>query len=61
MGWGVHDYPTPPETVEREPRCPCCLEECDTVYKDSYGEILGCENCITVVDAADVRECVDDG
>lgn len=57
MGWGVHDYPVPRETEQPEPRCPLCLEECDSIYKDAYGEVLGCENCIEKVDAADCQEC----
>ena len=33
MGWGVHDYPEPPE--EPMPVCPECGEECDTLYLTS--------------------------
>ena len=39
----------PPE--ERHPRCPVCGEECDTFFENSFGEILGCEACIDIVDA----------
>lgn len=49
MGWGVHDYPTPPE--QEEIRCPVCGEECDTVVINENQEVIGCENCLTIRDA----------
>ena len=48
MGWGVNDYPTPPEY--NVPVCPICGNECSTLYRDSTG-IIGCENCVTELDA----------
>lgn len=48
MGWGVHDYPEPPEP--KAFICPECGEECDTLYF-KRNEIIGCDNCITEVDA----------
>jgi len=33
------------------PRCPVCGEETDTFLKDNYGDIIGCDECITIVDA----------
>ena len=33
------------------PCCPECGEECDTLYRDRHGRVLGCENCIQKVDA----------
>jgi hypothetical protein len=33
------------------PVCPVCGEETDTYYKNENGEIVGCDNCITAVDA----------
>lgn len=39
------------------PRCPMCGAECDTIYRDGGVEIVGCENCITFIDAWDVPEC----
>lgn len=38
-------------TQVRFPRCPVCCEECETLYKDQYGEVFGCNNCIETVDA----------
>jgi hypothetical protein len=33
------------------PRCPVCGEECEKIYKDAYGAVFGCENCVEAVDA----------
>ena len=33
------------------PRCPVCGEETDALYKNIYGEIVGCDVCIRTVDA----------
>jgi hypothetical protein len=33
------------------PVCPVCGEECDEFYRDKDGDILGCENCIDIVDS----------
>lgn len=33
------------------PRCPVCGEETDTVYKNVYGDPVGCPECVTEVDA----------
>lgn len=40
-----------------EPICPVCGMECETVYKDCYGEILGCDCCLTAYDACEEEEC----
>ena len=50
MGWGVHDYPGPPPE-EPMPVCPCCGEECSTIYLDTNNNPIGCDNCINAVDA----------
>ena len=44
-----------PAKDERTPVCPVCGEEADEFYKNKDGEIVGCFNCITKVDA---WECV---
>lgn len=54
MGWGVRDYPEPPEYTV--PRCPVCNEETDTLYADMNGEIFGCDNCVKTIDAWDWEE-----
>lgn len=35
----------------RAPICPNCGSECDTYYRDSNGNIIGCEECVDTVDA----------
>lgn len=54
MGWGVHDYPDPPDYTV--PICPVCGEETDTLYADMDGEIFGCDNCVKTIDAWDWEE-----
>lgn len=44
-------YP-PFETIE----CPCCGEECDTIYADQYGNVFGCERCVMQQDAWEWKE-----
>lgn len=58
MGWGVHDYPEPPEPKPEEfPHCPVCGEWCDTIYRNREGEIIGCDNCVDSMDAWDCESC----
>lgn len=41
-------YGMPPyEMVE----CPCCGEECETVYADQYGNVFACNKCLMEQDA----------
>lgn len=54
MGWGVHDYPVPPDPPVV--LCPECGRECDTIYTGVNGEVLGCDNCVTKWDAYDWKE-----
>lgn len=35
------------------PHCPVCGEECETLYKDRFGAIVGCDVCIEELDAWD--------
>ena len=57
MGWGVHDYPEPPDDKPEDyPHCPVCQRLCDTViFKD--GEPVGCDICTVSRDAWDCPEC----
>lgn len=48
----------PPEP-EENPRCPCCGEECETLYRDRAGLIVGCENCMETLDAWEYRHLAD--
>lgn len=52
MGWGVNDYPTPPEY--QVPHCPVCGSECDTFFRDMEGNIVGCDECVDQLDAWDL-------
>ena len=36
--------------------CPECGEECETIYRDRYGNIFGCDKCIETQDAGDWQE-----
>ncbi len=40
----------------RKPICPVCGNECSIVYK-AFGEIVGCDECLTGCDAYDEDEC----
>ncbi len=45
----------------RYPVCPVCGEECETLYIDCSGKVFGCDECITTVDAWDIKACFPDG
>lgn len=51
----VMEYWEPERPAEpkdyKVPRCPVCGEETDTLYKNIYGEPVGCDVCIRTVDA----------
>ena len=51
----VMEYWEPERPLESKdykvPRCPICGEETDTLYKNIYGETVGCDVCIRTVDA----------
>lgn len=46
--YGVHDDPCP--------TCPICSEECEWIYKDANNEIVGCDNCVSKIDAYEIYE-----
>lgn len=33
------------------PICPVCGAECETIYKDQEGAIVGCDGCVSIQDA----------
>lgn len=43
------------------PHCPVCGEECETINKNRYGEIVSCDVCGTATDAWEVPECFPEG
>ena len=52
MAWMVYDYPDPPvEPDPIEPHCPICGASCDTFHINKDREIVGCEECLSAVDA----------
>ena len=44
----------PPHGSEEAPVCPECGEPCDTLYFNAFGDVIGCDNCITARDAWDL-------
>lgn len=36
--------------------CPVCGAECEKVFVDAWGNILGCDNCVEEKDAEEVLE-----
>ncbi len=45
------------EGTEREPCCPVCGRVCDTIYRERYFEIVGCENCVSQHEACETEAC----
>lgn len=41
-------------TEAKWPVCPVCGEECEKIFKDAWGNILGCDNCVEELDAWEV-------
>lgn len=38
------------------PRCPMCGEETDFLYRDRYGDIFGCTECVELISSWQHRE-----
>ena len=38
-------------TKARWPRCPVCGDTAETIYKDIWGDIVGCDNCVEALNA----------
>lgn len=65
MSWGPYDIPDHPVIANmmrtgypdgKEPPeycCPVCGAECETIYTDSCREPVGCDVCLSAVDAYD--------
>lgn len=49
-------YPYPECDEMPDPRCPCCGDVCETIYRYD-GEVIGCENCIETEDASECSDC----
>ena len=48
---------TPDGKASEYPVCPVCGSECDTVYRQDNGEIVGCEECLHSISAWEASEC----
>ena len=48
--------PIEPPEPKNPPRCPVCMAETDTYFRDYWGNIVSCDECIESVDAWDYRE-----
>lgn len=57
LAWMVYDYPENGREKHREARCPLCGEACETIYRDMFHAIVGCDECMTVCDAWETEEC----
>lgn len=45
----------------KNPVCPICGQECETIYKDmANNEVVGCDQCILAVDAYQWQEDEDE-
>ena len=49
-----HDPRCPYAPEPEPPICPVCDKETDTFYRDRYKEIIGCDECVSTVDAWEV-------
>ena len=39
------------------PTCPVCGAECSRIFRDTYGDIFACDECVKIQMAADCEEC----
>ena len=46
-----------PHGKPKQPTCPVCGKECDTIYMDEYGEIWACDECVQKKSAWECEEC----
>lgn len=45
-------YPKDPKW----PHCPVCGSECEEIYKNNDGDIFGCDECVKIQNAWEIRE-----
>lgn len=55
----IPERPLEPPEPEENPRCPCCGEECETLYRVLSGAVVGCEKCVDALDAWERRDLAD--
>ena len=34
-----------------DPTCPICGKECETIYQDETGDVIGCDCCVKTLNA----------
>lgn len=39
------------------PICPICGKECETIYRDTDYQILGCDKCVQEREAWEIPDC----
>ena len=44
-------YGMPPYDDDPEPTCPICGKECETIYTNVDGDAVGCDECLTLLEA----------
>lgn len=54
--YNIPERPLEPPDYADNPQCPVCGSETDTIFIDKYGDVVGCEECITRRDAFDWQE-----
>lgn len=42
--------------MKNYPTCPICGAQAQTFYRDSLGQIFGCDECVKAVDWSDLAE-----
>lgn len=55
----IPERPLEPPEPEENPRCPCCGEECETLYRGLSGAVVGCEKCVETLDVWEYRYLAD--
>lgn len=40
-----------------QPHCPICVEECESIYQNRFGNYVGCDVCVKTIDAWEVPDC----
>ena len=48
---------TPDGKEPTYPVCPVCGDECGIVYRQDNGEIVGCDECVSQINAWEAAEC----
>ena len=55
----IPERPLEPPEPEANPRCPCCGEECETLYRDRMGAVFGYDKCVETLDSWENRHLAD--